>query len=72
MIGGYLAGGPAASLALGTGAGGISILNHIAGKEGPEEIASTIQYFNKINERIELNEFVEGLLTYRRLVFDNS
>ena len=69
MVSGFIAGGPAAALGIGTGAGGISILNHIAGKEEPADIGNTIQYFNKINEKIELNEFVEGLINYRKLVF---
>jgi len=70
FVGGYLAGGPDVAVAAASGSGGISILNHIAGRDEPARIAKTIQYFNKINEKIALNEYVEGLLNYRKLVFD--
>lgn len=68
MLASYIAGGPEAALALGSGSAGISIMNHIAGKDDPSNIEKTIQYFNRINQRIELNEFLEGLMNYRKLV----
>ena len=68
MLAGYVAGGPKTAVALVGGAAGITLMNHLAGREDPSNLDKTIQYFNNINERIEINEFVEGLINYRELV----
>jgi len=68
MIGGYITGGPVAAIALATGSAGISIMNHIAGKEAPSDIQKTIQYFSEVQKKVDINEFAEGLINYRRIV----
>ena len=64
----YIAGGPEIALALGSGSAFITIMNNITGKEESNAIDDTIQYFSMINRKIEINEFTEGLLNYRKFV----
>ena len=66
--GAFLAGGPAVAVGCAVGGAGITLMNIIAGREDPSEIQKTVQYFNKIKEKIDYNEFIEGLINYKRIV----
>lgn len=64
----YIVGGSKTALISGAGTAIIVIINHLAGIEEPSAIDETIQYFSMINKKIEINELVEDLLNYRKLV----
>lgn len=66
--GAVLAGGPAVAVGFGIVCGGITLMNIIAGKEEPSDIRKTVQYFNKIKEKIDHNKFLEGLINYNKIV----
>ncbi|MBU1951054.1 MAG: hypothetical protein KJ927_20250 [Candidatus Eisenbacteria bacterium] len=68
MLGGYIAGGPGASVGIGIGGGVFSIINHFVGAAKSTQMEKTVRYFSVINRQIEQKEYIEGLLSYRRLV----
>lgn len=68
----FVAGGPTAALALSVGATAIAIMNNVAGKGETSKIDDTVQYFSMINKNIEINDFAEGLINYRKLVLGIS
>jgi hypothetical protein len=65
--GGFITGGPLGALIAGGVSGGLSILTHIASDNEPSDIAKSIQYFNQINKRFEINEFAKSLAEYGNL-----
>ncbi len=70
-LAGFIAGGPVAALAVSGTSGGISIMNQIAGKEEPSDIGKLTQYYSRINKTIEMKNFNEDLLKYRKAILEN-
>lgn len=59
--GAFLAGGPKEAL-LCAGVGGVlTLLNNLGGKVEPNDIQKGIQYFCNINEKLEIEELINGL-----------